>query len=77
MRSPWGVDRGGYGAGYRAPGLGAAERTQAPGPEVHIYMDALSPNDPRFQRVALSAVQEATERYGENARVYHHPRTGS
>ncbi len=46
------------------------------GPEIHIYIDPLSPADPDFQRVALGAIQNAQERFGENVSVNIHPRTG-
>ena len=36
----------------------------------------LSPGDPDFQRVALGAIQNAQERFGENVNVNVHPRTG-
>ena len=47
------------------------------GPEVHIYLDPLSPGDERFQRVVMGASQNARERFGENVRVNIHPRTGT
>lgn len=64
--------RGGPGAiGTSRPGL-----QDMRGPELNIYLDPLSPADPRFQRVVQGAVQNATERYGENVRVNIHSRSG-
>lgn len=69
---------GGRGSiGARDNGSNLSRGAQAPGPEVHIYIDPLSPDNPAFQRVVAGAEQNARERYGENARVYTHRRTGS
>jgi hypothetical protein len=69
---------GGGNAGRGGPrdiGGAASERTEAPGPEVHIYMegdfDALNP---RVQRVVAGAIQYSGETYGPNARVTLHRR---
>jgi hypothetical protein len=48
-----------------------------PGPEIHVYLDQLSPADPRFQRVVLGAVQNAQERFGPSVRVNLHPRSSA
>lgn len=66
---------GGGRGGPRDVGGAASERTEPPGPEVHIYMegdfDALNP---RVQRVVAGAVKLSGETYGPNARVTLHRR---
>lgn len=74
---------GGFGGGGGASVPLGAIGTSMPGtprpmgPEVHIYLDPLSPGDERFQRVVMGASQNARERFGENVRVNIHPRTGT
>lgn len=46
------------------------------GTEVHIYIDPLSPADPRYQRVTLGAIENAREIWGDNVSVNVHPRLG-
>lgn len=66
-----GGGRGGGMHGYKAPGLGAAERTQAPGPEVHIHLSGdLSVTNPTVQKWIYGNMQNARERLGENATVH-------
>ena len=82
-----GAGGGGGGGGGGLGGVGGippgAIGTSVPGsqpvvgPEVHIYMDPLSPADPRFQRVVMGATQNAEERFGENVQVHVHPRSGA
>ena len=80
-----GVVRGGGGAGGTGAGAalprGALGSSipgvdQPLGPEIHIYIDPLSPADPDFQRAVLGATENARERFGENVNVNIHPRTG-
>jgi hypothetical protein len=70
---------GGGGGGSSIPrggvGTSVPGAREVAGAEVHIYIDALSPADPRFQRVVLGATQNAQERFGESVRVNIHPRT--
>lgn len=60
-----------------AIGTSSPASRELPSAEVHIYLDPLSPADPRFQRVVLGAEQNAKERFGNNVRVNVHPRSGS
>lgn len=72
-RGGGGGGMGGVGAIPRGPIGTSAPGTQSlPGAEVHIYLDPLSPNDPRFQRVLLGAEREAREIWGNNANIRHH-----
>lgn len=69
---------GGGGLGPR-PAIGgvASSAPTSPGPignEVHIYLDPLSPADPRFQVATLGAYQQGRERYGDRVKVHVHPR---
>jgi hypothetical protein len=61
-------------AGGTTPGASGSTTAQAPGPEVHIYIDPLSPGDPRVQTVVRGAIDQAQERYGNNATVRVHRR---
>jgi hypothetical protein len=77
-----GVVRGGGGFGGGGASLPrGALGTSVPGSrdvqgaEVHIYLDQLSPADPRFQRVVMGATQNAVERFGQNVKVNVHPRS--
>lgn len=63
------------GAGSAA-GLQRGETAQPPGTEVHIFMDPLDPRDPRVQEFHAETGRMVEERYGENATVTWHPRTG-
>lgn len=70
---------GGPGVG-RAPSVGALGTSrpgvrELPGTVVNVYVDPLTPSDPRFQRVVQGAVQNAQDRYGENVRVNIHSRS--
>ena len=56
----------------RDPGLGIAQRAERQGAELHLYLDPLSMEDPRFRTQAYGAVQRAQEEYG-NMRVIRHP----
>lgn len=75
-----GAAAGGGGAGAAGGGGGsvanssAGSTVQPPGPEVHIYIDPLSPDDPRAQTFVRGAVDQAQERYGNNAKVRVHRR---
>ena len=81
---PGALRGGGAGVGGGAGGLlprgalasSAPGSTQPLGPEINIFIDPLSPADPRFQRVVLGATQSARERFGEGVSVNIHPRTG-
>jgi hypothetical protein len=71
--------RGNTGAALGAPrsaGGRAADRSSSAPPEIHIYMDPLSPSDPRFVRVVAGARAQA-DRYlpGAGANVTIQPRT--
>ncbi|HUE96518.1 MAG TPA: hypothetical protein VMN39_07645, partial [Longimicrobiaceae bacterium] len=70
---------GGSGGGGSVPpgaiATSAPSISQLPGTEVNIFLDQLSPADPRFQRVVLGTVQNARERFGDNVRVNVHPRS--
>lgn len=66
---------GGFSDGRQSAG-DRASSVQEPSTEVHIYLDPLNPNNIDFQRVVLSAEQQARERYGNNVRVLHHSRYG-
>lgn len=65
----------GIGAGADV-GRSASTNVQVAAPEVHIYVDPLDPSRPAYQKNVYAAHQYATERFGEGAKVYTHPRTG-
>lgn len=83
-----GVIRGGFGGGGRGGGGGGGSlprgaigtsvpgTRELPGAEVNIYLDPLSPADPRFQRAVMGATQQAQDRFGPNVKVHVHSRTG-
>ena len=48
---------------------------QPAAPEVHIYMDPLSPSNAKAQRFVQGATQQAQERFGPNVQVKVHPRS--
>ena len=68
---------GGALAAGATPGLQRAESATPPGVEAHIYIDPLSPQDPRYQGVHRETSRLVTERYGSNVNVTWHPRTGT
>lgn len=80
LRGGGGTGGGGGGVGAQIPrgalGSSAPGAAQPAGPEIHIYIDPLSPADPDFQRAVLGATQSAQERFGDNVNVNIHPRTG-
>lgn len=67
---------GGVGGGATVGALGTSRpgTERVPPPEVNIFLDPLSPADPRFQRVIQGARQNAEERFG-SVRVNVRPRT--
>lgn len=76
-----GSARGGAGAGAvgsgAATGLDSAASVEPKGPEIRIYFDPLDPRDPRVQSFVHETNQQVEERYGSNATITWHPRTGS
>lgn len=74
------------GGGSRGPSVGGpgpgAIGTSRPGvqnvmgSEINIWVDPLSPDDTRFQRVVFGAAQAAQERFGDKFRVNIRARTG-
>jgi hypothetical protein len=53
-----------------------ADTANPKGPEVHIYMDPISPNDPEHQKVILNTARNGAERFGtEDSDVFYHRRT--
>lgn len=80
---------GSGGGGSRALGAGSgigtvaavsgarAEQANPQAPETHIYIDPLDPNRPAVQKTVYAANQYATERFGRDAKVFIHPRTGN
>lgn len=73
-----GAAGGGGGAPLPRGAIGAATpgSRDAISTEINIFIDQLSPSDPRFQRVVFGAVESAQERFGENVQVNVRPRTG-
>lgn len=85
-RSIPGIIRGGFGGGRGGGGAGGGSGiprggigTSVPGtqkvapPEVHIYMDPLTPSNAKAQAFVAGAMQNAQERYGDNIRLHVHP----
>ena len=71
---------GGGGAlgGARAASGTASERTEAPGPEISIYLTGdMNALDARVQKWVLGAAERGRERYGNNAIVRTVPQRGS
>jgi hypothetical protein len=78
-----GVIRGGLGGRGSGGGVGSIPRggigTSVPAtqqvapPEVHIYMDPLSPSNAKAQAFVAGAMQNAQERYGPNVKLHVHP----
>jgi hypothetical protein len=55
-----------------------AGRARAKGPEVHVYLDPISANDPAHQKVIYKAGQNAADRYGaDESEVFYHSRRAS
>ena len=75
-----GGSNGGGSAGPGGASIGrgatnAASSSQPAGPEVHIYIDPLDPDNPAEQRFVHRASQQAAERYGTQPII--HRRSGS
>jgi hypothetical protein len=76
-----GFSSGGGGGGGRGsprdPGGEASERTETPGPEVHIHLvgPGFSATNPEVQRIVYGAQQNAIERFGPNSKVILHRRS--
>jgi len=58
-------------------GSSAPATQQVPPAEINIWIDPLSADDARAQRLVLGAMQNATERFGSNVQVNVRPRTGN
>jgi len=71
---------GGFGGSASIPrgaiGTSVPGTREVMGAEVHIYIDPLSPTSARVQALVAGAMQNATERWGPNARVQIHPASG-
>lgn len=70
---------GGGGGGYRPDGRSSVDKGNR-SPEIHLYqrIDGINPRDPRHQEGVYATMGNATERFGEGARVniIVHPYTG-
>lgn len=69
---------GGHGGVSRA-GRAAADGAEKRGPEVHVYVDGIDPNNARHQDLVASTMTGVVARHGadwQNARITVHPRRG-
>lgn len=64
------------GAGRPDAGLQTAERAERSGPEVHVYVDGIDPDNPRHQSLTHQAIRAAGERHGGTGTVTYHSRGG-
>ncbi|HSH46186.1 MAG TPA: hypothetical protein VK966_10035, partial [Longimicrobiales bacterium] len=67
---------GGVPTGASDIGGRIADRQQAPGPEIHIYVDGIDPDNTRHQDLVESTAQNARDRWGNNARTTVHANQG-
>lgn len=69
-----GGGHGGHG-GYKADGRRAVDESRQMGPEIHVYVDGIDPNNARHQNAIAATVGKAVERHGTDfSRVTYHPR---
>lgn len=70
---------GGLSARPAIGGVGASTPTSTgpSGTELNVFLDPLSPADPRYQLATLGAYENGRERYGDRVKVNVYPRTGA